>query len=66
MRRAICDVERGERKFCKNDEEVIFNVYESMRQQCDIGVIQLIDVIANAMESSLGIECVEEALEDVS
>jgi len=59
---AIVDVDRGELKFCVNDEEVTFNVCKSMKQPCDIHVVLVIDVIDEAVASVSKVSCVSVSL----
>ncbi|XP_015163880.1 uncharacterized protein [Solanum tuberosum] len=63
--RALVDVKSGKLKFRVNDDEVTFNIYKSMKQQSNIHVVSVEDVIAEAVASVSHLMCKNEPLESV-
>ena len=49
--KALVDVECGELKFWVNNEEVTFNVCQSMKRPTDLHVVSVVDVVDEAVAS---------------
>ena len=60
--KALVDVETGELKFRVNDDEVTFNVCQSMKRPSDLHVVSVIDVIDEAVVSVCEVASVGESL----
>ncbi|XP_059277799.1 uncharacterized protein LOC132031978 [Lycium ferocissimum] len=59
---ALVDVERGDLKFRMNDEEVTFHICKSMKQPTNISVVSVIDIIDEAIETTVEHEHVGDML----
>lgn len=53
----LMDIERGDLKFLVNDEEVSFNICETMKKLFDFQVDVVIDVTYQAVESVGKLAC---------
>lgn len=52
MGRAFIEMELGHMRFKLNNEQVIFNVCQSMRQSDDMRVMYVIDTINNKVDTT--------------